>query len=161
MMFDQIPDKKGKTKGTLHISINQAKDLQNFNSNTKADSFAKCYLLPDKSSSGKRKTAVFKNNSNPAWKETFSYEKLKLEELASEKVLEVTVWDLNKGSSNEFIGGIRLGPAPRPGGKHKEWMDSIGEEVQHWESVVAHPGEWSEAWHTLRTTMDYRSVLPH
>ena len=157
-MFEPMSSKKGKIKGTLHVSVKQAKDLSNPNSKAATDSFVKCYLLPDKGSSGKRKTSVIKNNSNPVWEELFAYEKLNLDELATERVLEVAVWDLNKGSSNEFIGGLRLGPAPRAGIKHKEWMDSIGEEVNHWESVMGHPGEWWEKWHTLRTTMDYRSV---
>ena len=158
MMFEQQSEKKGKVKGTLHISIKQAKDLYNHISGTKPDSFVKCYLLPDKSSSGKRKTGLVKNNSEPIWEESFTYEKLHLYELASSRVLEVTVWDLTKGSSNEFIGGLRLGPTPKGGVKHKEWMDCIGEEVGHWESVMSRPGEWVEMWHTLRTTMDYRSV---
>lgn len=159
MMFEELTNKKGEPqpKGILHVSITQAKDLHNRNSSATIDSFVKCYLLPDKSTSGKRKTKVIKNNCNPMWKETFTYEKLLLSELSSERVLEVAVWDLNKGTSSEFIGGLRLGPAPGRG-KHKEWMDSIGEEVRHWESVMAHPGEWQEVWHTLRTTMDYRSV---
>ena len=159
LMFEQLSAKKGKAKGTLHIKIYQAKDLSNSNSSAKVDSFVKCYLLPDKSSSGKRKTHVIKANSDPTWEESFSYEKLSLDELTSERVLEVTVWDLNKGSSNEFVGGLRLGPAPREvGGKRKEWMDSIGEEVGQWESMVSSPGQWIDVWHTLRTTMDYRSV---
>ena len=157
MMFEEVTNKKGKSKGTLHVSIKQAKDLHNRNSSATTDSFVKCYLLPDKSTSGKRKTKVIRGNRNPAWEESFTYEKLQLSELSSERALEVAVWDFNKGTSSEFIGGLRLGPAPSHG-KRKEWMDSIGEEVGHWESVMAHPGEWQEVWHTLRTTMDYRSV---
>ena len=149
-MFEELSTKKGKSKGTLHVSIKQAKDLHNCNSGATTNGFVKCYLLPDKSSSGKRKTKVMKNNSNPTWDESFAYEKLYLGELSSERVLEVVVWDFTKGTSSEFIGGLRLGPAPGHG-KHKEWMDSIGDEVQHWESVMAHPGEWQEVWHTLRT----------
>ena len=158
VMFEQVSNKKGRIKGTLHVSIKQAKDLSNHASNSSLDSFVKCFLLPDKGSSGKRKTAVFKNSLNPIWKETFTYEKLNLDELANERVLEVVVWDLNKGSSSEFVGGLRLGPSPTIGVKHKEWMDSIGEEVSHWESVMSRPGEWIEVWHTLRTTMDYRNI---
>ncbi len=157
-MFEQLSSKKGKSKGTLHITVNQAKDLYNSNSTAKTDSFVKCYLLPDKSSSGKRKTRVIQANSDPIWEESFTYEKLSLEELVSERGLEVTVWDFNKGSSNEFIGGLRIGPAPSVG-KRKEWMDSIGEELRQWESVVSNPGQWTNTWHTLRTTMDYRNVM--
>ena len=157
MMYEEISKKKGKSKGTLHVKIQRAKDLLKHSATT-TDCFARCYLLPDKSSTGKRKTAVAKNSSDPSWDESFVYDNLPLSELASERVLEVAVWESGKGSSNEFLGGLRLGPAPRHSGKHKEWMDSVGEEVGHWESVVAHPGEWQEAWHTLRTNMNYRTV---
>ena len=158
IMFSTTESKKGKTKGVLNILIKQAKDLPNMDAKGLTDGFVKCYLLPDKSSSGKRKTSVIKNNLNPVWEEKFTYEKVTLEELSRERVLEVTLWDFNKGSSNDFIGGLRLGPAPGRATKHKEWMDSIGDEVSHWEAVLARPGEWVEQWHTLRTTMDSRSI---
>ena len=162
MMFSpSASEKKGKskkTKGTLNVAVKQARDLPRMQSSGTTDAFIKCYLLPDKSSTGKRKTGVIKNNLNPVWGTTFSYEKVSLEELSTERVLELVVWDFNKGGSSDFIGGLRLGPAPGRAAKHKEWMDSIGEEVIHWESVFSRPGEWVEVWHTLRTSMDYRSV---
>ena len=148
--------KKGKTKAALKITIKQARDLLNTDTKGLTDAFVKCYLLPDKSSSGKRKTGVVKNNLNPVWEEQFTY-KATLEDLSRERVLEVTVWDFHK-QGNDFIGGLRLGPTPGRAAKHKEWMDSIGEEILHWEAALAHPGEWVEQWHTLRTTMDHRSV---
>lgn len=116
--------------------------------------FVICRMLPDKSWSGKKKTKVIKNTNNPVWEEVHRFDKLHLDELATERVLEVTVWDFNKGSSSEFIGGLHLGPAPRAGVKHKR-MDSIGEEVRHWEAVLANPGEWVELSHTLRMTMEH------
>ena len=149
--------KKGKTKVALKITIKQARDLLNTDTKGLTDAFVKCYLLPDKSSSGKRKTGVVKNNLNPVWEEQFTYEKVTLEELSKERVLEVTVWDFHK-QGNDFIGGLRLGSTPGRAAKHKEWMDSIGDEISHWEAALARPGEWVEEWHTLRTTMDHRSV---
>jgi synaptotagmin-like protein len=35
-----------------------------------ADPYIKIYLLPDKSSSGKKKTQTIKNTLNPVWDET-------------------------------------------------------------------------------------------
>ena len=150
------PGEKENKKGTLTILVRQAKELPKMDPNGLANAVVKCYLLPDKSSSGKRKTGVIKNNLNPVWEEQFTY-KVALEELSRERVLEVTVWDFHK-QGNDFIGGLRLGPAPGRAAKHKEWMDSIGEEISHWEAMLAHPGEWVEQWHTLRTTMDPRKV---
>ena len=102
---------------------------------------------------------MIENNQNPVWEDHFSYEKISLEELSKERGLEVTVWDFRKGSSNSFIGGVRIGPPPGMASKHEEWMDSIGDEVSHWETMLTHPGEWVEQRHTLRHTMDPRDVL--
>ena len=146
--------KKTREQGTLMITIKQAKDLQE-----PVDSFVKLYLLPDKSTRGKRKTKTIKSSMKPTWEETFTYEKVQLDELSFQRVLEVTIWNFHKRSENVFIGGLRLGPAPGSAAKHKDWMDSIGEEVSHWEETLAHPGEWVERWHTLRTTMNPRDVM--
>ena len=100
---------------------------------------------------------IIKNQKNPVWEEQISYEKVILEEIVTERVLEVTVWDWDKKGSS-FIGGLRIGPTPSKKSQNKEWMDSIGEEAGHWEAMLARPGEWVEKWHTLRTTMDPRNV---
>ena len=151
----QPSERKGK-KGLLTVAINQARDLPAMETHGLVDAAVKCYLLPDKSSGGKRKTGVVKNNLNPVWGEQFSYE-ASSKELSLERVLQVSVWDYEKRGS-DFIGGLRLGPAPRHTAKHKEWMDSIGDEVSHWEAVLARPGEWVEQWHTLRPSMAPRNI---
>ena len=158
LKVDSQKSKKGKTKWTLHVRLARATDLYHGDSKPKADSFVKCFLLPDKSSSGKRKTGVIKNNNNPVWDEVHCFEKLTLDELTSRRVLEVTVWNYSKSSSSEFIGGLRLGPGPAAVPSHEEWMDSIGEEAKHWDEAVAKTGEWVEHSHTLRPTMDYRNL---
>ena len=120
-----------------------------------SDGYVKCYLLPDRNASGQHKTKVIKDNLNPIWDEQFTYKNVALEKLSGERVLEVTVWDYDMGSSNDFIGGLRLGPAPGHAAKHSDWMDSTVEEVSHWEAMLAQPGE---RWHTLRSTMDPRGI---
>ena len=154
-------DHKGHTRkgvASFLIKIHQAQELPKMNPLGLTDATVKCYLLPNRNSGGKRKTKVVKNNLNPFWEEEFKYDFLTVSELSTERVLEVTVWDFDRRGSNDFIGGVRLGPAPGRAAKHKEWMDSIGEEVTHWEAALARPGEWVELWHTLRTSMDYRNV---
>ena len=158
LRFSPMDTKKGKTRGVLQVIIRQGREFPSTGtSGGKPDPVVKCYLLPDKSSSGKRKVAVIKNQSNPVWDEQFSYEKVILEDIVKERVLEVTVWDWDKKGSS-FIGGLRLGPTPSGTTRQKEWMDSIGDEAAHWETMLAQPGEWVEQWHTLRTTMDPRSI---
>ena len=151
------PSDGSKKKGALIVEIRQAKDLPAMDGHSSTDSAVKLHLLPNRKSSGKRKTGVIKNNLNPVWEERFTYEDVSLEELSRERVLEVSVWNYDK-SGNRFIGGLRLGPAPGSAEKHKDWMDSIGDEVTQWEDTLAHPGKWVEQWHTLRTSLDPRSV---
>ena len=160
LMFTPVTMKKDKTVGTLSIVIKQARDLPRMD--TKGgltDSYIKCHLLPDRSSRSKRKTAVVKNSLSPVWEERFTYEKVVFEELTTDRVLEITAWDFSKGSRKKMIGGLRTGPLPPRTGKCKEWMDSIGDEVSHWETMLVCPGRWVEQWHTFRPTMDPRSVL--
>lgn len=141
--------KDSKVSGSLHVSIKEAGELPKMDPFGLTDATVKIYLLPNRSSSSKKKTRIVKDNLNPVWNEDFEYKFLNLKELKTERVLEVTVWDFDRRGSNDFIGGLRLGPPS----KHKEWMDSVGEEVEHWEEVLARPGEWVERWHDLRSSM--------
>lgn len=152
-----LPSESSKAVGTLVVDIKQAKELPAVGGGT--NSVVKLHLLPNRKSSGKRKTGVIKDNLNPVWEEKFTFENVRLEELAQERVLEVSVWNHNK-DGNVFIGGLRIGPIPRPAAaaKREDWMDCIGEEVTHWEAMLASPGVWMEHWHTLRTTLNPRNV---
>ena len=151
-----LPSEGSKAKGSLVIDVKQARELPAMDRDS-TDAAVKLHLLPNRKSSGKRKTGVIKNSLNPIWEEKFTYEDVTLEELSHEQVLEVSVWNYDK-SGNSFIGGLRLGPTPGSAAKHKDWMDSIGDEVTHWEDMLASPGEWVEHWHTLRTTLNPRNV---
>lgn len=144
-------------KGTLNIHIKEARDLPAMNSGGLTNAIVKCFLLPDRSSSSKKKTGVIKNNLNPVWEEKFNYQRVTLRELLEERVLEVTVWDHDK-VGNDFIGGLHLGGSPGRSPQHKKWMDCIGTEVTHWEEALSRPGEWVDEWHTLRASMVPREV---
>ena len=148
-----LSSKVSRTIGTLHITIHQAEDLPIMDEHGLTDATVKMYLLPNQSSSGKRKTQIIKHSLNPVWNKQFTYENICLEDLTYGRVLEVTVWDYDRRGSNDFIGGLRLGPAPGSAAKPKDWMDSIGDEVTHWEDMLARPGEWVERWHVLRPSM--------
>ena len=141
-------DKHTKKKGTLCVAVEQAKDLPE---TVETDPVVTLRLLPDDTPGDRKTTKVIKSTSKPTWAEKFSYENIELEELSRSRVLEVAVWNVHEGVGNVFIGGLRLGPAP--GSEHLDWMDSIRDEVIHWEDMLAHPREWVEQWHTLRTTM--------
>ena len=78
-------------------------------------------------------------------------------ELSYDRTLEITIWEPYR-STNEFIGGIRLGPKPQKFSKAKEWMDSMGSEVRQWELMTARPEQWATEWHTLRSSMNPREI---
>ena len=158
MGLKYLPSETSRAMGTLVVDIKQASELPAVDGDG-TNAVVKLHLLPNRKSSGKRKTAVIKKNLNPVWEEKFTYENLRFEELSSEQVLEISVWNHNK-SGHEFIGGLRLGPAPRTVAEPKDWMDSIGDEVTHWEVMLASPGEWIQQWHTLRTTLNPRNMDP-
>ena len=146
------PGRGSSGRGILRIKIQEAEDLPIMDANSLTDATVKCLLLPNRSLVSKRKTRVVKNSLSPVWNEEFTY-KVSRDELR-ERVLEVTLWDYDRRGSNDFVGGLRLGGSPSPGGKRKEWMDSVRDEAAHWEAMLAHPGEWAEEWHTLRPSMD-------
>lgn len=141
--------KDSKVIGSLHVSIKEAEDLPKMDPLGLTDAAVKLYLLPNRSSYSKKKTHIVKDSLSPVWNKEFEYKYLNLKELKTQRVLEVTVWDFDRRGSNDFIGGLRLGPSS----KHMEWMDSVGEEMEHWEEVLARPGEWVERCHNLRSSM--------
>lgn len=69
----------------------------------------------------------------------FFYE-MELSTLAT-KTLEVTVWDYDIGKSNDFIGGVSLGPGAR------------GEAQKHWRDCLHQPDTAVERWHTLTSEL--------
>ena len=63
--------------------------------------------MPEKGKSTKQKTPVIKKNCNPQWKHTFIFEDISGEDLR-ERALEMTIWDHDRFTSNDFLGGVRL-----------------------------------------------------
>ena len=61
-------------------------------------------MQPDKE---KQKTPVIKKDCNPVWNCTMVFDDVTVGSL-KEKSLELTIWDYDKLSSNDFLGGVRL-----------------------------------------------------
>ncbi|XP_034637300.1 synaptotagmin-like protein 4 isoform X1 [Trachemys scripta elegans] len=147
--------KKGKREegGELQVWIKEAKNLIAAKSGGTSDSFVKGYLLPLRNKATKRKTPVMKKTLNPHFNHTFVYNGVSQEDL-QHICLELTVWDREPLSSNDFLGGVRLGVG---NGMSKDqvvdWMDSTGEEVSLWQKMRQFPGSWAEGTLQLRSTM--------
>lgn len=144
---DTRPERFGK----LYIHVKNAKDLANNGSaDTTANPFVRCYLVPDVDVGGKRKTSIGTGTQTSVWDEQYCYDKVNLDDLCTQRALEVSLWDSNRQGANNFVGALRLGPAEekRPGGLH-----SSGGDASHWEDMLANTGEWVECWHDLRPSM--------
>ncbi|XP_065499224.1 synaptotagmin-like protein 4 isoform X1 [Caloenas nicobarica] len=148
-------DRKGKTGegGELQVWIKEAKNLTAAKSGGTSDSFVKGYLLPHKTKASKRKTPVVKKTLNPHYNHTFVYNGINPEDL-QHICLELTVWDREPLSSNDFLGGVRLGVGNgMSNGQAVDWMDSTGEELNLWQKMCQYPGSWAEGTLQLRSTM--------
>ncbi|NWQ63485.1 SYTL4 protein, partial [Neopipo cinnamomea] len=147
--------RKGKTGegGEIQVWIKEAKNLTAAKSGGTSDSFVKGYLLPHKNKASKRKTPVVKKTLNPHYNHTFVYNGINAEDL-QHICLELTVWDREPLSSNDFLGGVRLGVGNgMSNGQAVDWMDSMGEELNLWQKMCQYPGSWAEGTLQLRSTM--------
>ncbi|XP_009330665.1 PREDICTED: synaptotagmin-like protein 4, partial [Pygoscelis adeliae] len=147
--------RKGKMGegGELQVWIKEAKNLTAAKSGGTSDSFVKGYLLPHKNKASKRKTPVVKKTLNPHYNHTFVYNGVNPEDL-QHICLELTVWDREPLSSNDFLGGVRLGVGNgMSNGQAVDWMDSTGEELNLWQKMRQYPGSWAEGTLQLRSTM--------
>ncbi|XP_078700213.1 uncharacterized protein LOC144926981 isoform X4 [Branchiostoma floridae x Branchiostoma belcheri] len=156
--------------GELHVFIKEARNLMAVRANGSSDPFVKGYLLPDKSKQSKQKTPYIKRNCNPTWNHTFVYKSVNPEEL-EQRCLELTVWDYDRMTSNDFLGGVRLSLGRVHAkslvnfntslegnrlGQPIEWMDSQGEEITAWRTMLNKPNVWVDSCLLLRPSMDYR-----
>ncbi|XP_069813850.1 protein piccolo [Dendropsophus ebraccatus] len=105
-----------KHLGNLIIHILQARNLVPRDNNGYSDPFVKVYLLPGRgqvmvvqnaSAEYKRRTKYVQKSLNPEWNQTVIYKSISMEQL-KKKTLEVTVWDYDRFSSNDFLGEVLI-----------------------------------------------------
>ncbi|XP_072298847.1 double C2-like domain-containing protein alpha [Eucyclogobius newberryi] len=128
-------DESDTSKTGLCVGVKRCAHLAAMDVNGFSDPYVKIYLKPDLQKKSKHKTQVIKKTLNPEFNEEFFYE-ISLLELSS-KTLEVTVWDYDLGRSNDFIGGVCLGP------------QSQGDALRHWSDCLRNKGKRVERWHIL------------
>ncbi|XP_068596000.1 protein piccolo [Brachionichthys hirsutus] len=102
--------------GNLIVHVLQAKNLAPRDNDSYSDPFVKVYLLPGRgqvmvvqnaSADNKRRTRYAQKTMNPEWNQTVIYKNIHLEQL-KKKMLEVTVWDYDRSSSNDFLGEVLI-----------------------------------------------------
>ncbi|XP_072188768.1 synaptotagmin-like protein 3 [Excalfactoria chinensis] len=91
--------------GILEVCIRGCKNLAyGEDKKKKCNPYVKVYLLPDKSSRSKRKTAVKKNTVDPEFDETLKY-KIELSQLGSRQ-LQISVWHAGALKYRVFLGEV-------------------------------------------------------
>ncbi|NXM35438.1 PCLO protein, partial [Oxyruncus cristatus] len=106
-----------KHLGNLIIHVLQARNLAPRDNNGYSDPFVKVYLLPGRGeyigvifladAEYKRRTKYVQKSLNPEWNQTVIYKNISTEQL-KKKTLEVTVWDYDRFSSNDFLGEVLI-----------------------------------------------------
>ncbi|XP_048113604.1 protein piccolo isoform X3 [Alosa alosa] len=96
-----------KNMGNLIVHVLQARNLAPRDNNGYSDPFVKVYLLPGRGAENKRRTKSVQKSQNPEWNQTVIYKNIHLEQL-KRKTLEVTVWDYDRYSSNDFLGEVLI-----------------------------------------------------
>ncbi|XP_071956702.1 uncharacterized protein [Antedon mediterranea] len=140
----EADQKAPKSTGALLIHFKSAKNLTAVRPNG-SDPYAKCYLEPDRSKAGKRKTKHVRSSCNPNWDQQVQYDNVTIDQL-KERALYVTVWDKDTLSANDFLGVISLSLGTgRVGGKDVTYMKSKGEAIRIWEEMLTKPNSWVEA----------------
>ncbi|XP_033741029.1 synaptotagmin-like protein 4 isoform X1 [Pecten maximus] len=146
----------GQSGFQLQVLVKEARNLTAVRSNGFSDPFCKAYLLPDKSKGLKQKTPVIKRDCNPKWNYKFIFDDVSPDDL-KERGLELTIWDYDKISSNDFLGGVRLSLGlGRSYGKIVDWNDAKGEEISIWQAMLDRPDSWIDGTLILRPNMDKR-----
>ncbi|KAG5267993.1 hypothetical protein AALO_G00228240 [Alosa alosa] len=105
-----------KQLGNLIVHVLQARNLSPRDNNGYSDPFVKVYLLPGRgqvmvvqnaSAENRRRSKHAQRSLNPEWNQTVIYKNIHLEQLRK-KTLEVSVWDYDKCSSNDFLGEVLI-----------------------------------------------------
>ncbi|XP_029298989.1 synaptotagmin-like protein 1 [Cottoperca gobio] len=92
-------------KEELQVTVYRCEDIASARKN-RSDPYVKTYLLPDKSSHSKKKTAVKRKTLNPVYDQTLRY-KVRIGELRS-RTLNLSVWHAEPLGRNVFLGEVEV-----------------------------------------------------
>ncbi|VDD74415.1 unnamed protein product [Mesocestoides corti] len=128
----------------LCVEVLRCADLAPMDHNGLSDPFVKLYLRPDKLRKTKQKTKVKKATLFPEFNEQFFFAMDASE--VNKRTLEITVWDFDRGVTNDFIGGLTLGAKAK------------AERREVWQAVFRPPYRRFEAWFQLASRSDSGSA---
>ncbi|VDL88903.1 unnamed protein product [Schistocephalus solidus] len=144
----EIDDLVNPTKGRIQIALRyieenkqlcveviRCADLARMDHSGSSDPFVKLYLRPDKLRKTKQKTKIKKSTLFPEFNEVFYYAMDAAD--VDKRTLEITVWDYDRGTTNDFIGGVTLGAKGK------------AERREVWQAVFRPPYRRFEAWFQL------------
>ncbi|XP_031586105.2 synaptotagmin-like protein 2 [Oreochromis aureus] len=93
--------------GEFHIFVMHCRDLATADRKKHhSDPYVKCYLLPDKTNLGKRKTSVKRKTLNPTYNEILRF-KVMMRVLKTQS-LNISVWHDNSFGQSRFLGEVNL-----------------------------------------------------
>ena len=95
------------------------------------------------------KTEVENHTLNPYWDEEVVFENVCFSDLHN-RVLQISVYDFEKGNKNQLIGGVRLGLGKSP----EPFDDPSIEESTAWQKMLDQPNEWISVTVKLRSVME-------
>ncbi|XP_037695072.1 double C2-like domain-containing protein gamma [Choloepus didactylus] len=122
-------------RGGLLVGVLRCAHLAPMDANGYSDPFVRLCLHPNAGKKSKYKSSVRKKTLNPEFNEEFFYAGPR-EELA-QKTLQVSVWDYDLGTADDFIGGVQLSG------------HASGERLQHWRECLGRSDHRLELWHLL------------
>ncbi|CAG6016158.1 unnamed protein product [Menidia menidia] len=135
--------------GEVHIWLREAQGLLS-NKGGAVDSFVR-------SRQSGQKTRVVKHSISPTYNHTMVYDGFHTSDL-KEACAELTVWQ-REGLKVRILGGIRLSSGTGQSyGEDVSWMDSTGEEVAVWTSMIQNPNHWIDTRLPIRTNLTQRPV---
>ncbi|CAH8589659.1 unnamed protein product [Schistosoma turkestanicum] len=149
-----VPGETGSNRGEIHVWIKSAKGLCTSTDGIapqkdNVDPYVKIYMLPGKEKYSKQKTKVVRKNNNPEWNQAIIYRDIILSSL-NEIGIEVSVWDYDRFSSNDFLGGCRI----NCGSHNQPWLDATNAEKSAWLAMCERPNIWIEATIQLRSNLN-------
>uniref|UniRef100_A0A5S6QYQ2 Rab-3-interacting molecule unc-10 n=1 Tax=Trichuris muris TaxID=70415 RepID=A0A5S6QYQ2_TRIMR len=89
----------------LIVNLLEAVDLPPRVDGTARNPYVKMFLLPDRSEKSRRQSKTMAETCHPVWQQSMLYRDVTEMDI-EQKIIEITVWDYDQYSSNDFLGEV-------------------------------------------------------